>query len=108
MNVDPGSDFFTTAPTGPDDIVTTGSDELYLSNMSTPPARLTGFSKLTPSYSSLPASFITPTALSERGWSATRVGWLSSVPDFISDAQIADARQRPQTPVFWSRSAANG
>ena len=90
--VDPDVDILTTGPPLPPDVVPGGPGGLWLSNTSAPPVKLTAFELIEPSYTSLPATLITPAALSERAWETRRVGWLvESVAPFTS-AQIAEAR----------------
>jgi putative ABC transport system permease protein len=48
--------------------------------------------KIAPAYSSLPGSFITPTALSQRGWEPARVGWLIETSAPFTNGELAAAR----------------
>jgi putative ABC transport system permease protein len=48
---------------------------------------------LAPGFTSIPASFVTPKALVERGWEPARAAWLLEAPSPITDAQFEDARQ---------------
>lgn len=47
--------------------------------------------QLTPGYTSLPGSFITPGGLSHRGWDTARAAWLIETTAPISDDQSAEA-----------------
>lgn len=57
-----------------------------------PPQPVRHVETLTPSYSSLPGSFITPEALRRRGWETTRVGWLVETGAPLTAEQLAAAR----------------
>jgi putative ABC transport system permease protein len=60
---------------------------------STGPVPITNLERMSPSYSSLPGSFITEEALRQRGWQATPVRWLIETDAPLSEEQIAAARQ---------------
>ena len=47
--------------------------------------------RLSAGYTSLPGSFITPAALSHRGWDTARAGWLIEATAPIADDQFAEA-----------------
>jgi putative ABC transport system permease protein len=49
--------------------------------------------RISPTYSSLPGSFITEEALRQRGWEAAPVRWLIETDAPLSEEQIATARQ---------------
>ncbi|MBA3289731.1 MAG: FtsX-like permease family protein [Acidimicrobiia bacterium] len=57
-----------------------------------PPQPVTNAETLTPTYSSLPGSFITPDALRRRGWETTRVGWLVETAAPPTAEHLAAAR----------------
>jgi putative ABC transport system permease protein len=57
------------------------------------PELVTNFEQLSPTYSSLPGSFITPAAVRQRGWETAPVGWLIEATTPLADEQIAAARQ---------------
>jgi putative ABC transport system permease protein len=48
---------------------------------------------LTPGYTSLPGSFVTPDALRDRGWQSVRAGWLVQTVAPISGEQLTAARE---------------
>jgi putative ABC transport system permease protein len=49
--------------------------------------------RLSASYSSLPGSFITPSALRRRGWQTAPAGWLIEANEPLTPEQLAAARQ---------------
>jgi putative ABC transport system permease protein len=57
------------------------------------PELVTNFEQLSPTYSSLPGSFIIPEAARQRGWETAPVGWLIEATTPLADEQIAAARQ---------------
>lgn len=57
------------------------------------PERVQDPARLTPGYTSLPSSFVTPTALSERGWDTARAAWLIETTAPVSPDQSAEAVQ---------------
>jgi putative ABC transport system permease protein len=57
------------------------------------PEMVANFERISPTYSSLPGSFITEEALRQRGWEATPVRWLIEADAPLSEEQIAAARQ---------------
>jgi len=59
----------------------------------TQPELVANFERMSPSYSSLPGSFITPNALRQRGWETAPVGWLIETNKPLTDEQIAAVRQ---------------
>lgn len=69
------------------------SDELLLSNTSSRTEPVGALQRLEPSYSSLPASFITPDAVRRRGWQTVTVGWLVEAEARIAADQLREARQ---------------
>jgi putative ABC transport system permease protein len=69
------------------------SDELHYSNVSDISAGpVTGIDRLTPSFTSLPDTLITPEALLGRGWDSVRVGWLLESSTPITAEQLAVTR----------------
>jgi putative ABC transport system permease protein len=69
------------------------SDDLYFSNTSEHPELAGTVEQLTPGYSSLPGSFITPEGLHQRGWRSTPVGWLVETASPLTSDQLLDARE---------------
>jgi putative ABC transport system permease protein len=59
----------------------------------TGPEMVANLERISPTYSSLPGSFITEEALQQRGWEATPVRWLIETDAPLSEEQIATARQ---------------
>lgn len=57
------------------------------------PELVTRSRQLTPGYTSLPGSFITPAALSQRGWGTARASWLIETNTPISDDQFTEVRE---------------
>lgn len=49
--------------------------------------------ELDPGFTSVPGSFVTPTALAERGWEPARAAWLLDAPAPITESQFEEARQ---------------
>jgi putative ABC transport system permease protein len=49
--------------------------------------------QLNPGYTSLPGSFITPSALRQRGWDSARAAWLIETPTPITEDQFDEARE---------------
>lgn len=58
----------------------------------TQPEIVTNVEQISPTYSSLPGSFITPDALHQRGWATARVGWLIEAKAPLTNEQLAAAR----------------
>jgi putative ABC transport system permease protein len=57
------------------------------------PELVTRLQRLTPTYSSLPGSFVTPEAMRERGWESVPAGlWLLETSRHLTGEQIASAR----------------
>jgi putative ABC transport system permease protein len=59
----------------------------------TKPELVANFEQLSPTFSSLPGSFIMPHALHQHSWETTPVGWLIEANVPLTDEQIASARQ---------------
>ena len=57
------------------------------------PELVSNSEQLTPGYTSLPGSFITPAALRQRGWEASRAAWLIETAAPITDDQLAEAQE---------------
>jgi len=57
------------------------------------PELVTRSRELTPTYSSLPASFITLAALNQRGWDTARASWLIETNTPITEDQFMHARE---------------
>ena len=84
-------DIMTVAPRGPEDIVTDTSS-LWLSNTSDPPAEVTSYDTLDPTFSSLPASFISDHAVRERSWDARTIGWLITAERPVTPEELTNLR----------------
>ncbi len=72
------------------DVLTVETGELWYQPMR--PEVVRNVQTLTPSYSSLPASFITTAELDRRGWESGRAAWLVETSAPITDEQFAAAR----------------
>lgn len=98
--VDPDTEVITVPPTDrlPENTrdVLEG-DELWFNNVGgegggPEPVTATHTQTLTPGYSSLPGSFITPDELHRRGWESIRVGWLIETTTPLVGEQLIAAR----------------
>jgi putative ABC transport system permease protein len=69
------------------------SDEIYFANTGQPVEPVGPVRRLSPGYSSLPASLITPSAARDRGWEPVTVGWLLQAAAPLSAEQIGQARE---------------
>lgn len=77
------------------DVVTVETGELSLTGASGPSESVSNVVTITPGYSSLPGSFITPEALRQRGWEPAPAGrWLVETRSPLTSEQIAAARER--------------
>jgi putative ABC transport system permease protein len=77
---------------GPDtEVLTVESGELFFEPMS--PELVDNPVHLVPGFTSLPNSFITPTALRMRGWDSARAAWLVEAATPITDDQFAESRE---------------
>jgi putative ABC transport system permease protein len=84
-----GVDLETVAPET--EVLTVERGELFFEPMR--PELVKGPGHLEPGYSSLPGSFITPSALSRRGWDSVRAAWLVEAATPITDDQFAESRE---------------
>jgi putative ABC transport system permease protein len=85
-NADPSTEVFTTET----------AEIRYVGTPREPgdrPKLVANFEQLLPTYSSLPASFITQEALQRHGWETAPVGWLIEADAPLTDEQISAARQ---------------
>ena len=73
------------------EVLTVETGEVWFEPMT--PELVTRSRQLTPVYSSLPASFITPAALSQRGWDTARASWLIETITPITEDQFVEARE---------------
>ncbi|MDQ3782077.1 MAG: ABC transporter permease, partial [Actinomycetota bacterium] len=73
------------------EVLTIETGELWFEPMS--PELVRNSEQLTPGYTSLPGSFITPAALRQRGWESARAGWLVESANPVTDDQFAVARK---------------
>lgn len=73
------------------EILTVETGELYLDPIG--PELVESSEQLTPGYTSLPGSFVTPSALRRRGWDSARATWLIETATPITEDQFAEARQ---------------
>jgi putative ABC transport system permease protein len=73
------------------EVLTVETGELWFEPIG--PELVTNTERLTPGYTSLPGSFITPSALLQRGWEAARAGWLLETPTPITEDQVAEAQE---------------
>jgi putative ABC transport system permease protein len=77
---------------GPDsEVLTVEIGELFFEPMS--PELVDNPVHLAPGYTSLPDSFITPTALRMRGWGSARAAWLVEAATPITDDQFTESRE---------------
>ena len=72
------------------EVLTVEPGELWFEPMS--PERVEDSEQLTPGFTSLPGSFITPTALRQRGWDAARAAWLIETTTPVTEDQFAVAQ----------------
>lgn len=102
-SVDPGAEVITVPPSDrlPEDTrAALKGDELWFGNVSgggggvVIPEPVSGIKTLDPGYTSLPGSFITPEALSQRNWDSVRVGWLIETAAPLSIRQLNNARDK--------------
>jgi putative ABC transport system permease protein len=78
------------------DVITSRTQHLFLMDFSgrTRPAPVTNIQRIdSPTYSSLPNSFISEDALHRHGWQAARAGWLFEANRPLTAAQLASARE---------------
>ena len=73
------------------EVLTVEAGELWFDPIG--PELVTDSEQLDPGYSSLPGSFITPSALRQRGWEAARVGWLIESATPITEDQFVEAQE---------------
>jgi putative ABC transport system permease protein len=73
------------------EVLTVETGELWFEPMR--PELVENSEQLTPGYTSLPGSFITPAALRQRGWESSRVAWLIETATPITEDQFAGARE---------------
>jgi len=73
------------------EVLTVETGELYLDPIG--PELVENSEHLTPGYTSLPGSFITPFAIQQRGWASARAIWLIETATPISEDQFDDARE---------------
>lgn len=71
------------------EILTVETGALWLEPIE--PELVQNLTHLSPGYTSLPGSFITPAGLRDRGWETARAAWLIEATAPISDDQAADA-----------------
>jgi putative ABC transport system permease protein len=77
---------------GPEtEVLTVESGELFFEPMS--PELVDNPVPLAQGFTSLPGSFITPTALGMRGWDSARAAWLVEAATPITDDQFAESRE---------------
>ena len=72
-------------------MLTVETGEVWFEPMS--PELVTRSRQLTPGYTSIPGSFITPPALSQRGWGTARAAWLIETGTPITEDQFTRARE---------------
>lgn len=73
------------------EILTVETGELYLDPIG--PELVESSEQLTPGYTSLPGSFVTPSGWRRRGWDSARATWLIETATPITEDQFAEARQ---------------
>ncbi|CAN5875573.1 hypothetical protein BH23ACT5_BH23ACT5_10230 [soil metagenome] len=73
------------------EVLTVETGELWFEPMR--PELVTRSHQLTPAYTSLPGSFVTPAALNQRGWGTARAGWLIETTDPVSQDQFVYTRE---------------
>jgi putative ABC transport system permease protein len=72
------------------EVLTTQTGELWLLPIRDEPVNHP--QHLTPGYTSLPGTFMTPEAIAARGWTSARAGWLVETSAPITAKQFADVR----------------
>jgi putative ABC transport system permease protein len=73
------------------EVLTVETGDVWFEPMT--PELVTRSRQLPPDYTSLPASFITPAALNQRGWETARASWLIETSTPISEDQFMEARE---------------
>lgn len=73
------------------EVLTVETGELWYDPIG--PELVTNPEQLDPGYTSLPGSFITPTAMRLRGWEAARAAWLIESTTPITEGQFAEAQE---------------
>lgn len=73
------------------EVLTVESGDVWFEPMT--PELVTRSRELTPVYSSLPGSFITPAALNQRGWGTARASWLIETATPLTEDQFQQARE---------------
>ena len=73
------------------EVLTAETGELWFDPIG--PELVTNSQQLDPGYTSLPGSFITPSALRQRGWEAARAAWLIESATPIAEDQLAEAQE---------------
>ncbi|HVR79580.1 MAG TPA: ABC transporter permease [Acidimicrobiia bacterium] len=73
------------------EVLTVETGELWFEPIG--PELVMNSEQLDPGYSSLPGSFITPSALRQRGWESARVAWLIETASPITEDQFSEARE---------------
>jgi putative ABC transport system permease protein len=73
------------------EVLTVETGELWFDPIG--PELVRNSEQLNPGYTSLPGSFITPSALRQRGWESARAAWLIETSSPITDDQFAEARE---------------
>jgi putative ABC transport system permease protein len=73
------------------EVLTVEAGELWFEPIG--PELVKNYEQLDPSYTSLPGSFITPSALRQRGWESARAAWLIETATPITEHQFAEARE---------------
>ncbi|HEX6146176.1 MAG TPA: FtsX-like permease family protein, partial [Acidimicrobiia bacterium] len=77
---------------GPEtEVLTVERGEIFFEPMR--PELVRGPEHLEPGYTSLPGSFVTPSALRSRGWDSARAAWLVEAASPITDDQFAESRE---------------
>lgn len=77
---------------GPEtEVLTVERGEIFFEPMR--PELVRGPEHLEPGYTSLPGSFVTPSALRRRGWDSARAAWLVEAASPITDDQFAESRE---------------
>jgi len=74
------------------EVLTVETGELWFEPIG--PELVTNSEQLDPGYTSLPGSFITPSALRQRGWESARLAWLIETATPITEDQFAEAREK--------------
>ena len=73
------------------EVLTVETGELWFEPIG--PELVRNSEQLDPGYTSLPGSFITPSALRQRGWESVRAAWLIETATPITEDQFAEARE---------------